>query len=90
LGSLADTSPIWNFSQESPPYFSLREICLYISSATELFTQRSSAFANIRRAEEEAVPKNRNILTDVLNELEYKTSGTIRTTADSTFNKKRH
>jgi hypothetical protein len=69
---------------------SLREICLYVSSATELITQRSSAFANIRRVEEEAVPKNGSILADMLDELEYTTTGTIRTIPDSTFNKKSH
>jgi hypothetical protein len=74
---------------KTPPRESNPGDYLYVS-ATELTTQRSSAFANIRRAEEEAVLKNGIILTNTLDELEYTTSGTIRTIPDSAFNTKSH
>jgi len=60
----------------------------WLIHAAGLITQHSSAFANIRRAEEETLLKNGSILANTLDELEYATSGTIRTILDSTFNEK--
>ena len=56
--------------------------------ATELIIQRSTVFANIRRAQEETLLQNSLFLANTLDELEYTTCRTIRTILDSTFNKK--